>query len=122
MSNNIYSFPYAKHDGGYIKTEVTYDKSCVAVMDAIYEMELQMMQAGFTPAYVVVGKYEYKKILAFYSNRFEKPSVGETVDDYRIVVLDQEHYLDLVPKPQEMLMKIVKEENGLYDTTTDDAL
>lgn len=114
----MFSFPfmradYSKHDN----LTVEYDESCEDLIKEISDMRYARLEPA---AYVVVGKKQYLKILAFYSHQYGKPSVGETLDDLRIVVLDQDNYLDVVPGPQAMLKKIVREENE-DDSTDNDA-
>lgn len=103
---------YSKYDN----LTVTYDESCDELIQEINDIRVRKSQSSKS-AYVVVGKKQYLKILAFYSETYGKPSVGETIDDMKIVVLDQDNYLDVLPSPQAMLEQIVREENE--DDSTD---
>lgn len=118
MEETTFSFPFMRADySKYDNLTVAYDDSCNELIQEINDIMVRKFQSSTKGVYVVVGKKQYLKILAFYSEKYGKPSVGETIDDMKIVVLDQDNYLDVVPSPQAMLKQIVREENE--DDSTD---
>lgn len=101
-----------------------YDASCDELMEEIGAMFIQkMIHLPTTPHFLLLGKEQYKKLVAFKcEENGQKPvELPDIHEGMLIVILDKEHYLDIIPCATSAMEYLIRKEEEQHETTITDA-
>lgn len=83
------------------------------MMDEIYVLSDELKMSGIEPKYIMMGKNQYKKAVAFVSYGHNKPVIPKDLNGIKIIVLDKDDYLDVLPDVEDMFTKMVKDDGEI---------
>ena len=83
--------------------EIVYTEECDEILELIEDKMVEMAKANRKPATMLLGKQQYRQYMAVISYQQQVPTVPKTIADATIVIMDQEHYFDIVPSVDDMI-------------------
>lgn len=83
--------------------EIVYTEECDEILELIEDKMVEMAKTNRKPATMLLGKQQYRQYMAVISYQQQVPTVPKTIADATIVIMDQEHYFDIVPSVDDMI-------------------
>lgn len=96
-------FMFPRHASGQDMLEIVYTEECREVLELIQDKMEEMAKQNLKPATMLLGKQQYRQYMAVISYQQQVPTVPKTIADATIVIMDQEHYFDIVPSVDDMI-------------------
>lgn len=97
-------FMFPRHASGQDMLEIVYTEECREILELIQDKMEEMAKQNLKPATVLMGKHQYRQYIAVRSYQEGTPMLPDTIIEANIVIMDQEHYFDIVPSTTNMIV------------------